>query len=776
MSDAAHGPPDAGPHMQGVAGELQQALGEAYVLERELGRGGMATVYLAHDARHDRPVALKVLRDADAPIDVERFQREIRVLARLRHPFILPLYDSGEAAGSLFFVMPYIDGESLRTRLEREGHLPVEDALEIVRQLLDALHTAHDEGIVHRDIKPENVLLARSGHALLADFGIARAALASAQGATITQVGVTLGTVAYMSPEQAMGEREIDARSDLYALGCMLFEMLTGAPPFTGNPMSVLSRHLTAIPPDVRSLCPGIPATVAAAVAQSLAKDPGERPASARDLARALADGSGTSGEIRTIPQQSSALRRGATAARLSMAVLPIVTIGAGGDDDYFGDGLTEELTSALSRLEGLRVVSRTSASSFRGQNLPLTEIAARLGVEFVVEGSVRRAGRRLRLAAKLIQASDDAPLWSETFDRTMEDVFAVQDEITASIVETVTRALQLGGLRGQVPVPATHNLGAYDLYLLGRHQVNQRSEASLRRARELFQQAIDLDPAYAPAWSGLADASALFATSIFALPAEMFPVAAEAARRAIELDSSLADAHASLGLVKLHWDWDWAGALDELHRAIALNPNLESAHRWLSAYLAGIGRFDEAMPIAERALLLDPLSVLPRMNIGIIRNQANDLPGAERDFRRVLTMQPEYRTGLVYLGVTLALQGRCDEALQVVEKLASFGIDSPHYRWPVGLCHALAGRTALAHEILDPVHRSSFPAVYRAMSHVALGERDAALATLEQGIADRSSAMYTIGCQPLLRALHGDPRFEAVLAKLALPKAGRAC
>ncbi|HEV8214994.1 MAG TPA: serine/threonine-protein kinase, partial [Gemmatimonadaceae bacterium] len=302
----------------GIAG----ALGDRYRIDRELGAGGMATVYLAHDLKHDRPVAVKVMRTGEAPMDIERFHREIRVVARLRHPFILPLYDSGEALGRLYFVMPYIDGESLRGRLVREGRVPCAQAVEITRQVADALYAAHAEGVIHRDVKPENILIAKSGHALLADFGIARAAATDAQTHTATQVGMAIGTVAYMSPEQAMGERTIDARSDIYSLGCVLYEMLSGSVPFEGpTAMSVLSKHLTAPPPDIRQQRDDVAPAVAATLLRALAKDPGERPTTALEFASRLV----TTAESSRMP---SPLTNAVAAAKLSIAVLPIENIG----------------------------------------------------------------------------------------------------------------------------------------------------------------------------------------------------------------------------------------------------------------------------------------------------------------------------------------------------------------------------------------------------------------------------------------------------------------
>jgi serine/threonine protein kinase/tetratricopeptide (TPR) repeat protein len=744
---------------------LTRALGDRFRIERELGAGGMATVYLAHDLKHDRPVALKLMRNGDAPLDTERFHREIRVVARLRHPFILPLYDSGEVAGSLYFVMPYIDGESLRARMTREGRLPVADAIEITRQIADALETAHGEGVIHRDVKPENILIARSGHALLADFGIARAATGDAKQETVTQLGMALGTVAYMSPEQAMGERSIDARSDVYALGCVLFEMLSGTAPFEGpSAMSVLTKHITAPPPDIRTRRADVASGVASVLLAALAKEPGERPASAREFASRLA----TSGDHAS--ERPSPLTSAVAAEKLSIAVLPIENIGGTPEDAYFSEGMTEELTAALSRLEGLRVVSRTSTVAVRGLSLPLRAVAERLGVEFVVEGTARRAGTRLRLTAKLIRARDESPLWSERFDRTLDDVFAVQDEITERLVETISGALQLGGLRGQVPVPATRNLEAYDLYLLGRHHWYERSQDGMKRARDLFQQAIDLDPTYAPAWSGLADSLGILASWQFADPAEMFPLATNAAKRALELDASLAEAHASIGFVKMNWEWDWEGVIRELRRAIELNPNHETSHRWLSAFLAGIGRKNEAMPIAERAVLLDPLSVLPRMNLGIIHYLSHDFAAAEVEFRRVLAMQPGFARAKVFLSGTLTLQKRHDEAIEVARELIAESGRVPIYLWALGISYAHAGRMSEARELLEPLNQTSFPALYRAISHLVLGETDRVFPTLEEAIAQRSDWMYPLGRQPLLRHLYGDPRFEAIVRSLRLP------
>jgi serine/threonine protein kinase/Flp pilus assembly protein TadD len=745
----------------GIPLALSDALADRYTIESALGEGGMATVYLAHDKRHERLVAIKVLSaEQSAVLGPERFEREIKLLARLRHPFVLPLHDSGEAAGSLYFVMPYVEGESLRARLLRDGTLSVEDVTAIVRQIADALDYAHGEGVVHRDVKPENILLSRHGHALLADFGIARAGNTAAVG-NLTQTGMAIGTTAYMSPEQALGELDIDGRSDLYSLGCVVYEALSGSPPFSGaTPLAMVAKHI-GVPAPGLIAGPALPPSIVRAVARALEKKPADRFESVTAFSQALHAADANA---------EAALAPLASTLRLSIAVLPVAHRSADAETEFFSDGMTEELINALAKVEGLRVVSRSSAYAFKSGDVPQREIGLRLNVGFLLEASVRRAGNRLRMTAQLVDVEKDSTVWSETYERQLEDVFAVQDDITRSIVRTITEELQLGHLRGATPVQQPRSLEAYDLYLLGRHHWYKRTDASMRRALELFNEAVAADPMYAPAYSGIADASALLASWQFASSAESYPQAAAAARRAIELDPSSADAHASLGFVKLNWEWDWEGALNELGRAIELNPSHETAHRWLSAFLAGIGRADDALRIARRAAELDPISVLPHMNLGIVHMLAERYVDAEAEFRHVIEKEPTFARAYGFLAWSLSLQGKHDEALPFARAGVERSNNHPMFLFVLGTCLGLSGHLDEARKEFGPILNELEP-LYVATVHAVMGDESAALDALERGAAGRSDWMYSVGTQPLLRKYHGNPRFVRVLERLRLPR-----
>ena len=493
--------------------DLQEALGPAYRLEREIGRGGMARVFLAHDTKHDRLVALKLLNaELTASLGAERFRRETALAARLQHPHVVAVLDSGETrAGQLWFTMPYIEGESLRERLVREPQLAVQDALRITREVADALEYAHTHGIVHRDVKPANILLSGE-HALLMDFGIARPMRVETgpQNTTdsLTATGLVVGTPAYVSPEQASADPSLDGRTDIYSLATVLYEMLAGELPFTGRTaQALIAKRLSTLPPSVRVVRPSVPDAIDLALRKALAPAPADRYRTAAAFAHALTLGG-----------------RGAPAPAgigpdLSIAVLPFVDLSGGSDNEYFSDGVSEEILNALAKLPRLRVAARTSSFAFKGKSVDLNEVGAKLRVALVLEGSVRRSGSRLRVSAQLITVDDGFHLWSGRYDRDDTDIFAVQDDIAGAIA----RVLEVKLFGDEVPPSAavTHDLHAYELYLKGRYLWNQRG-IGLVKSVPFFQRALERDPAFALAHAGLADACNLIAFYGLAPPREI--------------------------------------------------------------------------------------------------------------------------------------------------------------------------------------------------------------------------------------------------------------
>ena len=617
---------------------LAAALADRYTIVRELGQGGMATVYLARDLKHDRDVAIKVLRDdLTASLSAERFVREIQLAARLSHPHILPLFDSGAANGALFYVMPVVTGESLRDRLVRERRLPVADAVLIAAQVAAALEHAHRQGIVHRDIKPENILL-QDGLAIVADFGIGKAASAAGRD-TLTQAGMSVGTPAYMSPEQAVGE-PVDGRSDLYALGCVLYEMLAGEPPFTGpNAQAIIAKRFVQVPADITALRDGVSRPVARALQRALARTPVDRPATAADWMA----------ELRATDTTPTPTGAGHAVPAQSIAVLPFTNLSPDKDNEFFGDGIAEDIINALSKVEGLHVAAQMSAFTFKGKVPELRSVGEQLKVATVLQGSVRKAGNRIRITAQLMAVADGYQLWTERYDRDLVDVFAVQDEIA----DAIASRLQLTFARPQATTPraTTAEVESYELIVRGRALTQQRGRAILE-ARRCFERALELMP-----------------------------------------DS--VDAHAGLGAV-LRNAWQYGfGARDvdlplaesHLRRALALEP----AHAFAMGHLAAVrlnygAAHSESFRLWEEALRLDPrLSEIRALygvwGLGIVRRGTEDAK-AELEMRRAMADDPLNTIVATIVGIGLSLFGKHGEAAAVLRAAqqtdpASFG---PHY------------------------------------------------------------------------------------------------
>jgi eukaryotic-like serine/threonine-protein kinase len=653
----------------------------------------MAVVFLARDRRHDRAVAIKVLRhEIAAALGAERFLREIQIAAKLHHPHILPLYDSGVAGDLLYYVMPYVEGETLRERLDKETQLALEDALTITRQVATALGYAHQHDVVHRDIKPENILL-ESGEAVVADFGIARA-ITAAGGDKLTHTGIAIGTPHYMSPEQGTGSGGIDGRSDLYSLGCVLYEMLAGHPPFSGGTaQAILARHALDPVPRLRTARGTVPGTVEQALDRALAKSPADRYPTALEFAEALGGAgrsvapptSGGSRRLRTTLSAGLVLaalgvslavwkpwRHARTAAvsapayAASVAVLPFETIGGGPQDEYFSDGMTDEIITQLAQIPELKVISRTSVVALKGSHLTLSRIADTLGVDHVLEGSARRAGGRVRVNAQLIAAKTDAHLWARTYERDLKDVFRVQEEIAGDVSRALLASVQ--GLRRLSPGSRTEQPAAYDAYLRGTYWRQQRTREGLLRAMQAFQEALAVDSLYAPAFAGLSSALSLFVLYQYSGGPEPVTALARAivlADRAIALDSSLAEGFAARGWALTNAGVSVDTAIRDLARAVVLRPNSGQAHGFYVAALGDAGRYEDAVAEAQTATELDPLAPAFHIALSSAELGARRYDVALREARRagVLETAP-LPLRIQFEGLALLLLGRPADCL----------------------------------------------------------------------------------------------------------------
>jgi len=714
------------------------SVGDRYQVEREVGRGGMATVYLAQDRKHQRPVALKVLHPhLAANLGPERFLREIQIAASLQHPHIVPLYDSGQAEGFLFYVMPYIDGESLRHRMVRDTTLPVEDALRITRSIASALDYAHNRQVVHRDIKPENVLL-HHGEAMVTDFGIAKA-LTAAAADNLTQTGTSMGTPAYMSPEQSAGETNLDGRSDQYSLACVLYEMLSGRTPFTGpNGQAIIARSFTEPVPPLVAPRERIPAFVDRAVMRALAKAPADRFVSAAAFSHAL----GSVGGVSTPPGNTTASMRIPEAqSAKSVAVLPFVNMSADAENEYFSDGIAEEIINALTKVRSLRVASRTSTFALKGKNLDARTIGDQLHVSTVLEGSVRKAGNRLRVTAQLVNMADGYQLWSERYDREMEDVFAIQDEIAGSIVRALQVVLSEGEKKAIENAPRA-DVEAYDYYLRGRQFMHQLRRTGIQYARRMFERAIEIDAGFVKAYAGAADCCCLMYMLWDGSNANL-EGADTYSRKALQLGPDVAEAHASRGLA-LTLGQHYEEAEREFETAIRLDPQLFDAHYFASRTAFLQGKNQEAVEFLHAAARVRPEEYQPWFLMAMPLRKLDRVSDAEAAMRegiakaeRHVELNPDDARAL-YLGAG---------------GLVQVGEEKRALEW---------ARRALA---LDPEDSA---VLYNVACVYALGgEREEALACLEKAVQNGFGHRSWLENDSDFNAIRQEPRFQALLKKM---------
>jgi TolB-like protein/Flp pilus assembly protein TadD len=631
----------------------------------------------------------------------ERFLREIEIAAQLSHPHILPLYDSGEASGLLFYVMPYVGGASLGERLHRDGRLPLEEALHITVEVADALDYAHGRGVVHRDIKPGNILL-ESGHALVTDFGIARA-ISVAGEERVTLPGIAVGTPAYMSPEQAEGDHGLDARTDIYALGCVLYEMLTGEPPYSGSdPQAILAQKVTQSVPSLQKLQESVSRTLEHAIRRALAREPQDRFATSEEFAQAL-----TSGAARWSPAAGVSTQRQEASKPRSIAVLPFANMSADPENEYFSDGIAEEITNALSKVHALHVVSRTSAFAFKGKDQDVRRIGEALGVAVILEGSVRRAGNRLRITAQLVSVADGYHLWSERYDRDAEDVFAIQDEIATKIAEALHLVLSEEERRELAHAP-TDNVQAYEAYLRGRFFLHRFQKASVRHAKGMFEQAIGIDPEYALAFSGIADCCS-FLYMYFDGSDENLEEADTASQRALELGPDFAEAHASRGLaVALSKRYEEAEA--EFQKAIALNPSLFEAYYFYARTCFQQGKLEPAVELFEKACEVHEdyqaclLAALSYAGLGREGEAKAAYARALRVIEKHLELNPGDARALTLGAGCMARLGRTDEAVLWCERSLHIDAEDPVVVYAVACVYAIL---QMADKALDGLEKA---------------------------------------------------------------------
>jgi TolB-like protein/Tfp pilus assembly protein PilF len=689
-----------------------------YEIVAALGAGGMGEVYRALDPRLGREVAVKVLPESVAHdrARLDRFEREARAVAALSHPNILAVFDVGTGTPP-FLVTELLEGDTLRGLVKR-GAVPLRTTIDVTLQLVSGLAAAHGRGIVHRDLKPENVFLTRDGVVKILDFGLAKAATPASGDPDLTRAGATmagtvLGTAGYMAPEQVRGENA-DARSDIFAVGAILYEMASGQRAFAGSSVAdTVSAVLKEQPPDLEVRI-GTPPAFARIVRRCLEKDPARRFQSAGDLRFALEGVTAASGA-----------EPAAKTDEKSIAVLPFANMSADAENQYFSDGLAEELINALTRLPGLQVASRTSAFRFRGSDVDIRQVGRDLRVSTVVEGSVRRAGNRLRVTAQLINVADGYHLWSERYDREMADVFDIQDDIVQSIVKAVAPTL-VGDARRAVRRP-TENLAAYELYLKGRHHWHLRTPSAMQVAQHTFEQVIALDPEYALAWAGLADCLSVRRVYGWVSAAQSRDRAREAATRALSLDASLAEVNFAQAAYIMYFEPQWRRAENFFRQAIAIDPRFAGALAYLGLLLAADDRGAEATEFIDRALEADPLSAYVHYLVSATHLANGQFEETERSARRVLDLQPDALPGLWVLGLALSLLGRHQESVDVSQRAVTFS-RAPFYIGVLGIVSARAGRAEEARRLFDELEDRASRGEYIApvnllVLHLGLGD-----------------------------------------------------
>jgi TolB-like protein/Flp pilus assembly protein TadD len=789
-----------------------------YEIVAPLGAGGMGEVYRARDTRLDRDVAVKVLPEqlAGDPLALARFEREAKAVAALSHPNILAIYDVGSHNETAYVVTELLEGETLRQRLGRAA-ISWRQAVEITVSVADGLSAAHAKGVIHRDLKPENIFITTAGHVKILDFGLARMEPVGQVRATAleqchkaestptmtlaTRPGMILGTLNYMSPEQVRGLRT-DGRSDIFSLGCVVYEMVAGRRAFTGDTAAdTMTAILKEEPAGITDTRTGIRPELERVIARCLEKKPEQRFQSAPDLAftlRSILADSGATPALKRprIPWLAKAaivalvlgglvvgafmvrrelrlVRREARETINSLAVLPLENVSRDPEQEYFVDGMTEALISDLAKIGGLKVISRTSVMRYKATTKSLPEIAKELNVDAVVEGSVLRVGDRVRISAQLIHAATEKNLWAESYDRDLRDVLRLQSEVARTIAQEIKVTLTPQEQARMVETRPI-NPEAYQAYLKGRFYWNKRTSDGLKKAVDYFQQTIALAADWPLGYAGLADAYLLMPEYSSMRTSEAIPKARAAAVKALEMDESLAEAHATMGQIATHYDWNWAIAAREFERLLALTPNYATAHHWYAEHLMITGRHDAAIREITKAQELDPLSLIIGVNVGWVYYVTGDFEAAETRLRRTLELGPDFALAHSYLARTLFLQGRLAEAVTEAREAVRLSNNEPLYADTLGYVCAKAGQPEEAWRILDELVAQSKEA-YVAPTHVALvyaglDERDRMFDWLERAYQERDVFLVYTLPDPLLAPMRREPRFADLVRRVGLP------
>jgi serine/threonine protein kinase/tetratricopeptide (TPR) repeat protein len=741
-----------------------------YEILSPLGEGGMGEVYRAKDPRLGREVAIKVLPERFAGDEDlgRRFQKEARAVAALSHPNVVAIYDVGQEAGTPYAVMELLEGVTLRVRMAHSA-LAWPKAVEIAAEIAGGLAAAHARGIIHRDLKPENVFLTTDGRVKVLDFGLARwrpelDAEKSGLSTAHTDPGTILGTTGYMSPEQVRGQTA-EASSDLFALGCILYEMVSGRRAFAApTPAETMAAILKEEPPRLEDDIPDLPWDVARAVTHCLQKDVSDRFQSARDLMFDLR--ASLTGAVSSRSSSSARQRRPID----SLVVLPFANAGGDPDVEFWSDGITETITNALTRAPGLRVIARSTAFRYKGKEIDPLVAGQELKVRAIVTGRVVLRAETLVIQAELLDVSDGSQLWGERFSRPVAEVLAVESEIARQISENLRLHLKGSGVEAVGKRP-TENPEAYRAYLKGRFFWNKRTPDGLRKGLEFFQAAIEADPTYALAYAGLADCYDVLGFYNWVAPLEAFPRAKAAARRALEIDSTLTEPRTSLAYAKHYFDWDFAGAERDYREAIARNPGYSTTHGFFANLLTTRGRFEEAMEEVRRAQEIEPLSLIIANSTGFIHLYARRYDEAVAAFRKVADLDRRFIPRHLFLGCAFEGLKRFEDAAREFEEAIRLSEGGTLFRASLARAHAGAGRTEEAAKELRELRslppETYVPAFGLATVEAALGNLDSAFRDLERAREERSPWLTFLRVDPAVDPLRRDSRFEALVGQV---------